>query len=114
MKNTKILAFAICTAVLSVQNSAAAVENLGPRQVVSLGCHNTDGTCYVSLDGAAFGSTLGCSVTNEFRFDNGDTAIGMRAYASLLAAMLKGRSVSVTLNECTIQGSPKLRYFSIN
>jgi hypothetical protein len=116
MKNTKILAVAICAVVLSVQNASAWEDLNSPRLIDKLGCHHVDGTCYVVLDGAAFGSTLGCSVAvgNEFRFDEGDSAIGIRSYASLLAAKLKGRSVNVSIDGCTKQGFPKLRTFLIN
>jgi hypothetical protein len=114
MKNTKILAVALCAAVSSIQN-ASAIEDISPRQILKLGCHHVNGTCYVVLDGAPFGSTLNCTYAgNEFRFDAGDTAIGIRSYASLLAAKLKGRSVNVTIDGCTVQGVPKLRNFLIN
>ena len=52
----------------------ASAESVGPRKIFSLGCHNTDGTCYVTLEGAAFGASLNCAgaLTNQFRFDDGD------------------------------------------
>jgi len=92
-----------------------AGESTGVRKILYLGCHDTDGTCYVGLDGGAFGVTLGCPLgpMAEFRFDNGDTDVGRRAYASLLAAMLSGKSVVVSLDGCTTQGYPKLLYFAV-
>ena len=97
------------------QGSAIAAEGTGPRRILDVGCHNTDGTCYVTLDGTSFGASLGCAKapTTQFRFDNGDTAIGKRSYASFLSAFLSGKSVSVYLEGCTSQGFPKLIYFNL-
>lgn len=94
---------------------AMAGESIGPRTIASIGCHNTDGTCYVVLVGSAFGASLGCTsgATTEFRFDNGETAVGRRTYASLLAAHLSNRPVNVYLEGCTSQGVPRLIYFHV-
>lgn len=96
-------------------NNCLADEQTTPRHIVSLGCHDVNGTCFVTLDGTPFGSTLGCSVgaITQFRFDNGDTDEGKRAYASFLAAFLAGKQVSVDLSGCTTQGYPQLVYFNI-
>jgi hypothetical protein len=95
---------------------ALAGESIVLRKVVGVGCHNSDGTCFINLDGSPFGSTLGCAIggLNEFRFDNGDTSIGKRAYASFLAASLSGKLVTVALEGCTIQGYPKLAHFFVS
>lgn len=117
MKPLKILLPIILGLGLALLGSrASAGESVGSRKIVSLGCHNSDGTCYVTLDGSSFGSTLGCTVATyqEFRFDNGDTVVGKRTYASLLAAFFSGRYVSVYLDGCTSQGFPKLIYFQVN
>jgi hypothetical protein len=102
-------------AAVCIATGARAGEYIGPRKILDLGCHNTDGTCYVTLDGSAFGSTLGCVVGSitEFRFDNGDTADGRRAYASFLSASIAGKSISVYLDGCTVQGYAKLVYFRV-
>src|SRR6266568_7193294 len=93
-------------AAMFMTAGAWAGESVGPRKVLDVGCHNTDGTCYVTLDGSAFGSTLGCltGATTEFRFDNGDTTIGRRAYASFLSALLSGKSVSSTWMDVPLKG----------
>jgi len=117
MKNLRIIlstVFCICTSLSS--NGAFAGESVAGRKVVGVGCHNTDGTCFVTLDGSPFGATLGCAVgaSNDFRFDNGDTPIGKRAYASFLAAALAGKTVSVSLEGCTSQGFSRLAYFFVS
>lgn len=111
-----ILSIVFCIGMSLSSTNAFAGESVASRKVVSVGCHNTDGICYINLDGSPFGSTLGCAIggLNEFRFDNGDTSIGRRAYASFLAASLSGKSVTVTLEGCTSQGYPKLAYFLVS
>ncbi|HSI48017.1 MAG TPA: hypothetical protein VLA61_07090 [Ideonella sp.] len=104
-----------CAAAFLSASAYAGVDGANGRKIVDIGCHNVDGTCFVTLSGAAFGASMGCGgATNEFRFDNGDTAIGRRSYASLLAAYLAGKTISVYLDGCTGQNMPALRYFHIN
>lgn len=86
--------------------------------VTGIGCHSTDNTCFVTLDSAPFGTTLGCTGvpaggTQQFRFDNGDTAQGRRTYASMLWAMQVQRVVEVTLNGCNAQGVPAIAWFNM-
>jgi hypothetical protein len=98
-----------------VLGTAQADDYVTGRHITDIGCHHVDSTCYVSLDGAAFGAAENCVQTlagsNEFRFDNADTANGRRTYASLLAAFLSQRPVSVLIRGCSAQGMPSLVYF---
>ncbi|WP_266169291.1 hypothetical protein [Dyella subtropica] len=55
----------VLLAALVAGASSIAGEAVGPRKVVNLGCQNSNGTCYVILDGASFGSTLGCAVRQQ-------------------------------------------------
>lgn len=104
------LALSVCAAV------AKSAEYVPARYIVDLGCHNTNGTCYVTLDGSGFGSSLGCAlgVTTQFRFDDADTAIGRRSWASMLFAFSMKKHVGVSVNGCTAQGYPKLDFFVIS
>jgi len=110
-----ILFAVFCLGMTFFSASASAGESVQARKIVGLGCHNFNGICFVTLDGSAFASTLGCSVgtINEFRFDNGDTAIGKRTYAALLAASIAGKAVTVYLDGCTSQGYPNLSYYYV-
>jgi len=110
-----ILLAVFCAGTSLVGNNALAGESLTARKIVGLGCHNTNGVCFVTLDGSAFGATLACAVgaTNDFRFDNADTANGKRTYAALVAASVAGKSVSVYLDGCTSQGFPNLIYYYV-
>lgn len=104
------IALTICAS-----STSFAGESVGPRKVVSVGCHHVNASCYVTLEGANFGSTLACATgaTNQFRFDDGDTAIGRRSYASFLTAYTSGQPVTVYLDGCSGQGYPKLAYFTL-
>lgn len=94
-----------------------ADDHVSGRHITSIGCHHVNSTCYVSLDGAAFGAAENCASapagSNQFRFDNADTADGRRTYASLLAAFLSQRPVSVLIRGCSAQGMPSLVYYEV-
>lgn len=100
-----------------VLGTARADDHVVARHITRIGCHHVNGTCYVSLDGAAFGAAENCANaptgSNEFRFDNADTANGRRTYASLLAAFLSQRPVTVHISGCSAQGWPSLLYYDI-
>lgn len=101
-------------AALMIGASAFAGESVFARRIVSIGCHNFDGVCFVTLDGAPFGSNLGCSTArNDFRFENAATEDGKRTYASLLAGHIAGKPVTVQLDGCTSEGVPKLIWFHV-
>ncbi|HEX2951678.1 MAG TPA: hypothetical protein VHV83_19250 [Armatimonadota bacterium] len=111
-----ILSSALVAGMCLGSLNAYAGEEVGGRKIVDIGCHHVNGTCYVTLDGAAFGASLNCpsGPTNEFRFDDGDTAIGKRTFAALMAAYLSGKHVRVYLNGCTSQGAPAIWWFHVN
>jgi len=112
---TRHIARAIATCALLTSFSAHADEETGWRKIVDIGCHHVGGTCFVTLDGAAFGASLGCpgAPTNQFRFDDGDTVTGRRTYSTLLAAAMSGKSVSIHLTGCSTQGVPTLAWFHV-
>ena len=100
-----------------VPGTPRADDHVTGRHITSIGCHHVDATCYVSLDGPAFGAAENCAQDpaggNQFRFDNADTANGRRTYASLLAAFLSQRPVSVLIRGCSAQGKPSLVYYEV-
>jgi hypothetical protein len=114
MKKNAFIHAAMFAAALCATQSASAQE-VGFRKVLSVGCHNTDNTCFITLDGAPFGQDSGCSRApdTEVRFENGDTPEGRRAYASMLMALQAGTTVTVAISGCTNQGSMKLQYFRL-
>lgn len=114
MNNSFSTKFVALVAAL-ISGPLLAAEDVPSSRVLGVGCHSGDGTCYVRLEDRTFGASLGCPIsnTNEFRFDNGDTPVGRRNYASFLAAALSGRKVTVNLNGCSVQGWPKLAFYFI-
>jgi hypothetical protein len=104
-------------ALVCVSVSAQPVETSDPRKVVSMGCHVDDGICYVALEGTRFvQNASNCSSWGggaaEVRWDNADK-VGKRAYATMMAAMLAGKKVQLSVSGCTVQGAPKLAFFNI-
>lgn len=99
--------------VLIFPNFVFSAESVSARKILALGCHNSNDTCYVSLDGPAFSSEPGCISGNEFRFDNAGESYGKRAYASFFAAYLAGKRITVYLSGCSSQNLPKLAYYSV-
>jgi len=111
----KIMLWVLAVLTYSSCLSAYAGEDLSARKIMDIGCHNSDGTCFVDLDGAAFGASLNCPVGagNQFRFDNSDTAVGKRTFAALMAAYLSGKHLSVHLGGCSSQGWPTIQWFYV-
>jgi hypothetical protein len=78
----KLFAIALWAAMSS---APALAEEVSGRRITSVGCHAEGGTCFVSLDGPAFGGSLGCTTgaSNQFRWDSADTANGRRTHATM-------------------------------
>ncbi|MCS0583189.1 hypothetical protein NX784_16485 [Massilia pinisoli] len=111
----RLITCAVATFALLSSFSAHADEETGWRKIVDIGCHHVGGTCFVALDGAAFGASLGCpgAPTNQFRFDDGNTVTGRRTDSTLLAAAMSGKSVSIHLTGCSSQGTPTLAWYHV-
>lgn len=103
----------ILLSLLSIQ--AHADEDIDGRKIVDIGCHNDIATCFVTVNGAPFGATLNClgGATNQFRFDNGDTAIGRRTFSALMTAFISGKRVSIHLVGCSNQGAPTFTWYHV-
>ena len=86
--------------------SAHAEEDTGFRKITDIGCRHNAGICFVTLDDAPFGASIGCkgAPTNEFRFDDGDTVIGRRTFAALLAALIVTLMAGCTADKSTFSG----------
>jgi hypothetical protein len=111
----RYLTLAVAGCALLSSFNAHAEEDTGYRKIVDIGCHHNAGICFVTLDGAPFGASLGCpgAPTNQFRFDDGDTVIGRRTFSALMTAFATGKSVSIHLAGCSSQGTPTLTWYHI-
>lgn len=80
-----------------------AGQETGFRNITSVGCHRSDGTCFIIVDGSGFyGGGATCSeIRNEVRFSTED-ANGKRNYMTLLSAYMVGKKVSFYVNGCYV------------
>lgn len=88
--------------------------DISNRKIINIGCHHVDAICYVTLSGEPFGNNLNCAYKNinQFRFE-ANNVNGRRTYASLYAAYLSKKLVSVYLEGCSPDGRPSISYYSI-
>jgi len=78
-----------------------------------MGCDNVTPMCYVNISGPPVGSTVGCS-SNVIQWDSNNDPNGKKTYASLLAAFLAGKQISIYVNSCSIRPTyPTIWYYSI-
>lgn len=118
MKICKLIATASCITILlstPVLSQAAGPVFIGNKKIMTIGCHNVDPSiCYVSVDSkfdASYCTNSKSGPTDEVRWDNADTVMGRRTYASLLVAHLAGKTVSIVLSgACTLDGFPAIQY----
>jgi hypothetical protein len=105
MARLSLIVASLLFAMLAQAETATGVVN-------SLGCHNVDGTCWVTLD--QFGSSAYCNNSSQLRWD-ASTSWGSRWYATLLAAKLNGTPVWLYVNPdaCHSQGYPTFVYGGI-
>jgi hypothetical protein len=109
---SSMMAFA---ATIVFAHSSYAGEYVSGRFVTHIGCHHSDGTCFVVLSGPAFGASENCAQgpSTQFRFDNAETPHGRRTYASFMSAYLLKKRVDVSIVGCSSQGIATLSYFVI-
>lgn len=104
----------VSTLILPMTSISFAGETVSNRKITDIGCHLTDGTCYVTLYGEPFGAYENCpsKITNVFRF-NSTTVHGRRAYASFYGAFLAKKNVEVYIDGCYETGSPTITYYHV-
>jgi len=76
-----------------------AAESTGYRKIVGVGCHIRNDVCFVTLEGSAYGSTLGCSST-QARWSVESTPGGMKNFSLITSAWLAGKEVDLYINGC--------------
>ncbi len=85
-------------ALMAVPSSAGAPS--GYRNILDFGCHKNDGTCYVTIDGAAVGD-ITCS-SNSVRWDSKNDINGKTWLALIMAAKAQGKRVSFYIDGCYV------------
>lgn len=81
----------------------------GPRSLLEVGCHNGDGTCYLVVDGAAFGesSCMGSSLRWDASTKSGRNVLGV-----LNSAFIAGRKVDFYVSPGCYLNQPAFPTFS--
>lgn len=106
----------IITMLLSffLSNTGMSAESSGFRNITDLGCHNGDGTCYISLDGAPVTGASGCS-SNSIRWDSRNDANGKATLALMMMAKSLNLKVLVYTSSCyPLQPAfPQIQYVNI-
>lgn len=69
----------------------------GDRNILNIGCHNTNTTCFVQISGASVGPGA-CSSTS-IRWDVEGDANGMVALTHLTTAFIAGKMVSFQISD---------------
>ncbi|MEE9303043.1 MAG: hypothetical protein V3U84_04570 [Thiotrichaceae bacterium] len=102
MKSHKLLFLFVVTLLLNTNGRyAVADEGLtGLRDIVSLGCHKTGGTCYIQINGvpvgapACVGNSIRWSVMNN---DNGKTWLAL-----FTTALALKKKVNLNITGCYV------------
>ncbi len=87
----------------------AHAEDTGFRNIIEYGCHKSDGTCFVSLDGPAFTGAPEC-VGNQLRWDTKGDANGKSWLAMIMAAAASGKKINFYVSGCQSPGHPTFLY----
>jgi len=80
---------------------AALGEGTSWRNVLDVGCHMNDGTCFALLDGAPVGESFGCA-SKQVRWSV-DAHMGKHHLSMMLLALKTGGTARVNLSGCYAQ-----------
>jgi hypothetical protein len=94
--------------MLAAAAASAQVVPTGYRKILSLGCHRTDTTCFVEIEGAAVGP-LGCQATSV-RWDTANTP-GKNHLALFMSAQARGKRVSLAISPACYANQPNFPTF---
>ena len=86
----------------------------GFRNIVDFGCHNVDGTCYVTIDGNPVSGGSNCT-SNSVRWDSKNDTNGRSWLVFILAAKTSNLKVGFNINQCYLNQAnyPTFNYGSI-
>nr|VFK79319.1 MAG: hypothetical protein BECKSD772D_GA0070982_10452 [Candidatus Kentron sp. SD] len=94
---------------------AVSAEYTGVRNILNMGCHNVDNTCYVTISGSSVGPS-GCRSTS-IRWNEQHDANGKSVLALLTGAFLAGKQASFSISGSCYRyqnNYPTFTYFSIH
>jgi hypothetical protein len=106
------LLFTVTTAVASflgvTPSLAQTTGTTGYRNIVYMGCHKTDSTCFVAISGTTVGPA-GCN-WSEFRWDS-STIPGKNHMALLMSAHARGKRVNFYISPTCYANQPNYATF---
>jgi hypothetical protein len=76
-----------------------AGENSGARTILTYGCHKSDGTCYVLIDGPPVTGAPEC-VGNDIRWNAKEEANGKSWLSMIMLAAATGKMINFYIAGC--------------
>jgi hypothetical protein len=106
--------FILAVFLLGLSGLVYGAQSSGYRNIVDMGCHNSDGTCYILVDGSPVTGAAGCS-SNSLRWDARSDPNGRSTLALLMMAKSQGLRVSAYVSSCyALQPIyPQIQYINI-
>ena len=103
--------------LLGVGFSVNALAGLGAanRQIIKIGCHNLDHTCYIFINGNPVGPE-GCE-SNSIRWSKEVSPNGEAMLALFMMAFAAEKKVSITTSEQCYSGGgpyPTIQYINVH
>lgn len=108
MKKTLFAIFVFCYFLNMNSLNASEVVN---REILDMGCHLNDNTCYVTLSGEAVGPE-GCKAINV-RWNESSTANGKNILALLTTAFVAEKNVKLRITDSCYGIYPTFDYITI-
>lgn len=71
----------------------------GYRSIQSIGCHRSDGTCYIDIDGPAVTGGSGCT-SNSVRWDSKNDTNGKNWLALVMLAKSLNKKINLNIDGC--------------
>jgi hypothetical protein len=91
--------------------SCFAASMSGPRKILSIGCHNTDPICYITIEGSPVGPA-GCNGTS-IRWDS-STIPGKNHLSLFMAAYHAGKPVDLSILDACFPIQPNFPTFGFS
>lgn len=109
-----ILGFATAALITFSNHASVAAEDTGLRAIGGFGCHKSDGTCFLDIDGPAVGGSYGCP-SNNVRWDAKNDINGKSWLALVMLAKAQNKKVSFYIASCYANqpAFPTFQYGSI-
>lgn len=105
--------FMLIAWLLGAVVTPAALAETATGAVSTLGCHNVNDECWVTLSG--YSGSAYCNHSGQLRWDTSPTW-GRRWHAMLMAAQVSGKNVSLQISDsgCSASGFPTFLWGTVS